>query len=348
MSKKYLLLTASYWWWHNSAKDWLKNYLESQWHQVMVFDIVEYIRYSKSTQFFYQIFAEKIPVIWEIIFKTFNTKILNVFLKYSMRFQFSKKFNKQLSQYEPDVVIASYFAYQYLVWDYVEKNGKNFVFWVFVTDNFVSIPWYYDDKYIDKFFVIDSITKANFSKYLVDRSDDIVDTFFPIDSKYFVDKSRLDNKNITLLLSGFKDDFTIKLLEKISEKDFYDKVTIIKWRNNHLYKKLKSHFSNKKFVFTEYVDLKNELKDIDICITKPGWALVCECIAQDVFVISPFFIKWQEKWNIDLLENYNLWFYSNDVNRIVDFLESGYMEVDMKNFARVKKSESVRIIVESL
>lgn len=65
-------------------------------------------------------------------------------------------------------------------------------------------------------------------------------------------------------------------------------------------------FHDTRFCFTEFIDIKNELKNIDIFISKPGGALMCECIAQDVPIISPSFTPGQEEGNIKLMQIENI------------------------------------------
>lgn len=349
MIKKYIILTASYWSWHNTAKDWIKKYLEENNNNVLVIDLVDLLHHSWFlTQKFYIFAAEIIPVIWYLTFKILDTRIINIFFKYYFLTFYSKKFNKLVNEYNPDYILSVYPFWQFLAWNYIKNTSKKILFWTFITDWTLSLPWYYDDKCIDKIFVIDSLTKADLEKKLNNRKNDIINTFFPIESKYFLDKNALWNKNIWILLSWLKDEFVINFLNNLNKESFYDNIILIKWRNDELYKKLLNTFNNKKFIFHTFLDIKNELKNIDIFITKPGWAIISECIAQDVYIISPSYIRWQEEWNINLIEKYKVWFYSENIDNIMNFLQKDYLNIDIKNFGKIKNKNSIADIINSL
>lgn len=349
MNKKYLIITASYWDWHNAAKNWIKNYLEEKSNIVQVFDyFADMIEAKEFTQNFYKFCSEKYPILRKSIYKMllFHTS-QKIFKKYFTS-KYSKGFNKMVNEFNPDYIISVFPYSQYFVWHYKENNNSHFKHWVLVTDSAIHLSWYFEDKYIDKFFVIDDNTKNSLIKKLPHRKDDIITTFFPIENKYFVDKEKLNNKTITILLTWFTYEFSKRLLEKLEKEDFYEKIIIIKWRNDYVYDKLENEVKSELFEYTTYLKIKEELKNIDIFISKPGWALISECVAQDVFMITPFYIEGQEKENIDFLERNNLWFHTVSTHKIIDFLKEWYKNIKLDNFRKIKNKDAVKDIIDNL
>jgi len=348
MNKKYLILTGSFWDGHNVAKNSIKNYLEERWEIVRVFDYADMFESKESTQRLYKFFAEDYPLLRKYYLKLLELHIWNVFAKKYFVNKYSQIVDNAINEFIPDYIISVFPVSQYFVWNYKEKYNYDFKFWVVITDATIPHPWYFEDKYIDKFFVVDKFSKKYLENKLPKRKDDIISTFFPLERKYFLDKSILKNDVIAILLTAFSYDFSIKLLRNLEKESFYKKVIIIKWRNDLVFWKLQNEFNHSKFEFSNFINIKDELKNIDIFISKPGWALVSECIAQDVYMIIPFFIYWQEEENIDFLERNDMWFFSKDVNRIVDFLKEWYKKTKLDNFKKVKNRDAVKNIIENL
>lgn len=348
MNKKYLILTASFWDWHNGAKNGIKNYLEEKWEVVKVFDYADMLESKEFSQKFNLFCAEKYPILRKGFFKMIDLHISNIIAKKYFTSKYSKGFNKMVNDFNPDYIISVFPISQYFVWHHKENHNLHFKFWVVITDSAIPLPWYFDNKYIDKFFVIDDYTKEDLTKKLPNRKDDIISTFFPLESKYFLDKEKLNNKTIAILLTWFPYEFSKRLLDKLSKEDFYEKVIIIKWRNDFVYSKLENEVKNEKFDYIAYLKIKEELKDIDIFISKPGGALISECIAQDTYVITPFYIEGQEKENIDFLERNNLWFHTVSTHKIIEFLKDWYKNIKLDNFKKIKNKNSIRDIVDNL
>lgn len=349
MKKKYLLLTASYWAWHNSAKEALKNNLIENNNEVLVIDFTDLWKYTgKISQKYYLFWSEEIPLLWRITFKFLDTYFVNSFLeKYYVNF-FSDDFNQIIKDYSPDYIISTYPCWQYLVWDFLKQNKKTFNFWVVITDAKLSYPWYYKDSIIDKFYVLHAWIKEKLEYILPNRKNDIINSFFPIEAKYFTNKEKISNKKVAILLTWLDKVFTNNLLTELNSCDFYEEIIIIQGRNKKLFLQLKNDFLNKKYIFKDFLDIKEALKEIGIFITKPGWAIISECIAQDVFVISPQYIAGQEKWNIELLQEYKVGVYENDVWKIIQFLKYDYEKIDTKNFKNIKNADSIETIINSL
>ncbi len=348
MSKKYLILTWSFGDWHNAAKNGIKNYLEDKWEIVQVYDCADMLESKEFTQKFHIFCVEKYPILWKSLYKMFWLYTGNFVFKKYFTIKYSKAFNMMVNEFNPDIIISVFPFSQYLVWHHIENHNLNFRFWVVVTDSSIPLPWYFDDKYIDKFFVIDDYAKDSLIKKLPNRKDDIITTFFPLEEKYFLDKEKLENKTVAILLTWFPYEFCKRLLEKLSLEDFYEKIIIIKWRNDYVYNKIENEIKDERFEYTTYIKIKDELKNINIFISKPGWAMVSECIAQDVFMITPYYIEWQEKENIDFLERNNLWFHTKSTSKIINFLKEWFKEIKLDNFKKIKNKDAIKDIIDKL
>jgi len=83
--------------------------------------------------------------------------------------------------------------------------------------------WYVRPKYVTQYFVIDEYTKQNFIKKFDYPEDKVQVSFFPILPEKFVNKKKISNKKILLLLTGLEKDFVDDFLSQTSAN-----VTILK------------------------------------------------------------------------------------------------------------------------
>lgn len=127
--------------------------------------------------------------------------------------------------------------------------------------------WYLDDKKIDKYFVIDTYSKEIFKKKFSHKRDNVVVSFFPIEEDYFINKKKIDNKNIYILLSSLNENFVFELFERLSQENI--NVHILKGRNQLTFDILQNEYAGyNQFKFYNTFDLKKHYKDIDLFIGK--------------------------------------------------------------------------------
>ena len=347
--KKYLILTASYWSWHNAATWAIKDELQKRWHQVEVLDMTDLLKkWWDNSKKFYSL-SEKIPFIWDATFTLLDQQFTNEILDIIFKSVYQKKFDEIVDSYQPNNIICTFPNWPIFIKNYLKKRTKKFKIGVVITDAIeIWMPWHFASETIDNFFMIDENTKQIFKKKFKHRKNNLNVSFFPIDKRHFLDKEKISNKHVAILLTWLKADFTNKLLSTLKSEIFYEKVTIIKWRNDKLYGKIKDKYKYAKFEFLEFLDIKSELKNIDIFISKPGWALMCECIAQDVPLIAPSFIPWQEEWNIKLLEKEWLGLFEENPEKIIFMLKFVDFSRFIPNFHRIKKINSVDYIIDKL
>jgi processive 1,2-diacylglycerol beta-glucosyltransferase len=349
--KKYLILTASYWTGHNAAASAIKNHLEPLWHKIKTVDLTELLKkwWDNSRKFY--AFTEKVPFIWDATFNLLDQEFTNEILDIIFKSIYQKKFNEIVMDFKPDFIICTFPNWPALIRNYCKVNKKTFKTWVVVTDAIeIWMPWYYWKEIIDSYFVIDKWTKEMFASKFnhLDWKDNVHVSFFPLEKEYFLDKKTVSNKKILILLTWIKSTFANKLLEKLDEEDFYEEILIIKWRKDTLYKALKQKNTNKKIRFTDFVKIKDILKDYDLFIAKPGWTIMCESIAQDVPLISPSYIPGQEEWNIKLMLKENVWIYESDAEKVIFYMKFLDWSKFIPNFHRVKKQNAIEFIIEKL
>ena len=73
-----------------------------------------------------------------------------------------------------------------------------------------------------------------------------------------------------------------------------------------------------------------------------------ECIAQDVFLISPTYIPGQEEGNIRFMEHHRVGKYIPDPDEVIRFLHSMDFSKLIPGFHSLKKPDSVAKIIETM
>lgn len=349
MIKKYLILTASYWSGHNAAKSAIKNYLEEKWDIVEVIDMVELLKkWWENSSKFYNL-SQKIPILWDAAFNILDTEITNELLNLIFKSIYQKSFNCLIQKFNPDYVICTFPNWPIFLKNYLSKQEKTFRIWVIVTDAIeIWMPWFYWKEIVDEFFVIDKWTKEVFNQKFNHEFQNVNVSFFPIEEKYFTDKNEINNKKIWFLLTGLKKNFMDKILLNLENETFYEKVIICWGRNKKLFNQLKKTYLNYRFEYLDFPNLKELLKEIDIFVAKPGWAMICECIANDVPLISPSFIPGQEEWNIKLMEKSRVGFFVENPNNVLRIIKNSDFSEMINNFRDLKNKNSIKYIIDTL
>lgn len=351
MAKKLLILSASYWSWHNSAAQALNNYFQSKWYQIEIVDLVQFLQKNlwKTTQKFYKDIWSEYETIWQLSFSISSSKVAKSILS-GIDFLWKTKFNKLMKDVNPDIIISVFPYWQILIKNYLENNN-NISTWTVITDaNVIHSLWYVENdkkQYINNYFVTDDQTKETFIEIFEHKTDNVIVSGFPIEEKYIINKSQIGNKNILIILTQLDVKFITILLTKFLNTEF--NIKIVQWREEKNFTKLSKQFSKiKNFKFYDYLDIKAELKNIDIFIWKSGGAITNECVATDTPMIVPYIIPWQEKWNLMMLENYEIWFFEGNPDKILFLLKYINRNNILPNFKKVKVSQSCKIIYDTL
>ncbi len=352
--KKVLILTGSYGSGHNRAARVLEKQLIAEWNQVLILDIVDFLNENSMksgniTKSFYEDFCEKYKKVWEITFNIIDDATVKRFL-YGIKYPiFQSRFDDFVQTYEPDVVLSVFPFWQGFIKHYLKKYEKTFKTGVFITDSInIHSIWYLDKDYIDYYFVIDKLTKWEFIEKFNHTKDNIIVSFFPLESDFFLDREEIKVKNIILLLTSQEENFILDLLEILKTRKEFN-INILAGRNKVLFSYVSQFYTDiDNFKFYPFFDIKSELKNIDLVISKPGWAIISECIANDVPVIIPTFIAGQEEGNKLLVELGEVWFFEPDAKKIDFALRYLDFSKFIPNFRKIKNKDSTKIIIDTL
>ncbi len=350
MNKKILILTWSYGSGHMTAANELSATYMAQGDFPVVVDLAEYYRRSigVSTKKFYEVSSSDFPKIWEFTYDMLdNMKIKELLYGFKYPY-FQKKFNKLIEREIPDVVIIVFPFWNLFLKNYLKEYTVSFTTALFITDAItIHSVWYMGWVWVDYYFFIDDASREIFRKKFHHPEDNLVTTFFPLQKKYFLDRSEIKVHHILIILSNLRTDFTRDILTLLKHTN--KKVTILQWRNAPLYKKMKDEFrDNERFIFSKFINLKEYFPEIDICISKPWWATVSECIATDTPLIIPDYVLGQEEWNKKLIEDNHLGVYENNPEKIIFLLDYLHWSKMLPSFHSIKNPHVCEDIVRYL
>ncbi len=350
--KKVLILTWSYGHWHNTAANNLKDWRTQHWYEVKMLDMVEFAGvFAKGAQKFYTATSEKAPYIWEKTFDLFDSHIARD-LMFSIRpIVYQTRFNSLIKDFKPDAVVITFPFWLWFLNKYFKHHTKNFKVWIVITDAInIHQTWYLQQQWVDKRFVIDPYSQQSILKKFNIPKNKVEISFFPLASERFKTKKEISGKNVLLMLSyAIDEDYIWGLIESlISIKNL--NLAIVKGRAPDLFDELKEEFRNVKNIdFYEFVPLFEEFGKKDwIYIGKPWGATMSEAIATDTPMIVPAYYPGQEEGNLKLLEMIETGFYVPDPTLTYTFIKYWDWTRLLPNFKKIKKSNSLEIIHNSL
>lgn len=352
--KKVLILTGSYWSGHNRAAKVLEKQIISEWNQAIVLDIVDFfndnsLNSGNFTKSFYEDFCDKYKKVWEMTFNIFDDNLVKRFI-YGIKYPFlQSKFDDFVNVFQPDSVISVFPFWQWFIKHYIKNYWKNFTTWVFITDSIkIHSIWYLNKDYIDYYFVIDNFTKTEFIKKFEHNKDNVIVSFFPLEKEFYQNRKKIEIKNILFLLTSQTEEFALDLLEILKNREDLN-ILIAWWRNKNLLSYVSIFYEDvKNFSFYEFYNIKENIKNIDLIISKPGWAIISECVANDIPVIVPSFIAGQEEWNKLLVEKAEIGFFETNREKINFSLKYINFDKFLPNFAKMKNINSTDIILDKL
>ncbi len=329
---KTLILTASYGGWHNAAAKDIQKKFQEKWEESSIIDFVEKIGDigNKSKDFHENIVVENFKFLWKIAFKISDYKLICNFIQKRFKKKFNNKLQKIINDSKVDLIIIT----NPLWLPFLDKESRVKTA-VIVTDA-INIHSFWYKEFIDYYFLIDKFSKENFQNKFWHNPKYVYDSFFPMKKEFFINKNKIENKRIYILLDSQKYKFINKLLNLLDNKNFCEEIVIIKHRNIKVFDKLIKNSRSSKINFQDFINLKENYKNIDIFIWKPGWAIVTECIATSTPIITTTFIPGQEEGNIELIENLWIWFYSKKPKVIVDRIENKDWNLTIPAFEETK------------
>jgi len=336
--KKVLIFYASYGGGHLSAAKSIKQYIDEYFDDVQteMIDCVKYINKAldKVTTAAYREMAKKAPWAWEKVYYKSQDGFLGKVSTTSNKIM-AVKMAKLFREFEPDIVISTHpFGSQ--MTSYLKQKGKtNCKLATIMTDFKSHDQWLIGNKFVDFYFVSNSIMKEDMVNNNIPENKIFV-TGIPISNRFLQSYDRdevcslfgIDSNKKTILFFGGGEyglgkDKTVAILNALA--DFSDiQVIAIAGKNEKMKQEFESIVKEKGKENTikvlPFTDKVPELMSIsDLVITKPGGLTVSESLASHLplIVINP--IPGQEEENAEFLENSNcaIWLKKNDDSKTV-------------------------------
>ncbi len=295
--KKLLVLYATYGTGHKSIAKYIDDYFtESQEYEVMEIDLLQYATplLGTFTNKFYNNVMYKFPWLWDIIYRTTDTRALGkMSANLQARVVSNKKIKKIILDFNPDVVIATHFTGATYISKMIKNHEINCKLISVVTDYKAHRIWLDSYKSEDALVVNSVEEKRILAKRGINPK--IIYTFgIPVSTKYtrsLYDKSELMKKfkitgerPVVLFYGGGGNGSatTLPYLLSIVEEKIDADVFFICGRNQDLKRRaegiVKRHENNNIHVLGFITNGPEYLAVSDYVITKPGGLTVTECL----------------------------------------------------------------------
>lgn len=294
--KKILILYATYGSGHKTIAEYIKSYFEQNGnYECLLVDLISYgipiigNLSKKTTEFF----MTKLPFIWSFIYFSFDNKLsAYIFNNASMFLLKSKKLQKIIKDFNPDITIATHFFGTDLINKYNKKGLTNSKIVTIVTDYHAHNFWLSKIKCIDA-IIVSSIEEKFCLLKKGFKNKQIYTSGIPICPKIYesVDKEKLlkkfkiynNNKNILFFVGGGNGALNNLIYFKEILKNNYDcNVLFIAGKNKKAYSKAKEYvkkYNSSNVRLYGYVTNVNEFYMVsDFVVTKPGGAQITECL----------------------------------------------------------------------
>lgn len=327
MKKKILIPYATYGSGHKSIAEYIKKYFEENGdYECLTLDLItdsSYIvsKFSKKTTEF---FMTKLPSIWSLLYYGFDNKIsAYISGKINLNLYDNKKLKKIITDFNPDITIATHFFGTDLINKYNKLNLTNSKLVTVITDYQSHDFWLNSIKGTDAIIVssfnerIKLLKRGYKNKQIHTSGIPILSDLTPLENKNdILKKLNLDtNKKTVLFFVGGGNGALLNLtyFKHILKNDYDCNLIFIAGKNKKAEKRAKEMLNECKRKNTKiygFVTNVSELYKIsDIVITKPGGAQTTECLlfnkpmiliksngGQEIgnrrFLVSNGFAKW--------------------------------------------------------
>ncbi len=366
MTKKVLILTASYGTGHISAAKSIDKALKQLYSDVET-KIVDFLYLDKKPekltlfQKIYNFSMEK-PNLWDVFFHLTNNKFAVAILKWTILIKNYHKMKKIFLEYNPDVIISTHMYWNFIIEKH--KKEKNNIFSIkktlkyicVITDSFmIHKSWI--SKAVDYYFVIDEDTK----QVVVNMGiKNIKVTGFPVTVEL---SQKIDKRKIISEL-GLKENLTTILVTiglgalqrfldiidylRMQENGF--QLIIITGKYEQIYKKLLAKHYKIPTVIIGWTDrMADFIRVSDLVICKGGGAIVSESLNAFKPVLIPTFVPGQEQGNVFIIKKYQLGFYAEEKEEVYSILNQIITkQIDLEKYAHniekyVKKDSAINI-----
>lgn len=327
MKKRILIPYATYGSGHKSIAEYIKKYFEENGdYECLTLDLItdsSYIvsKFSKKTTEF---FMTKLPSIWSLLYYGFDNKIsAYISGKINLNLYDNKKLKKIITDFNPDITIATHFFGTDLINKYNKLNLTNSKLVTVITDYQSHDFWLNSIKGTDAIIVssfnerIKLLKRGYKNKQIHTSGIPILSDLTPLENKNdILKKLNLDtNKKTVLFFVGGGNGALLNLtyFKHILKNDYDCNLIFIAGKNKKAEKRAKemiNEYKRKNTKIYGFVTNVSELYKIsDIVITKPGGAQTTECLlfnkpmiliksngGQEIgnrrFLVSNGFAKW--------------------------------------------------------
>lgn len=296
MKKRILIPYATYGSGHKTIANYIKNYFEENGeYECKTIDLINYSvpvlgSFSKKASEF---LMTTLPNIWSIVYFIFDNKLTAYISgKINLKLFDNKKLRKEISNFNPDITIATHFFGSDII-NYYNKIGIiNSKLVTIITDYKSHDFWLNVVKGTDAIIVssleekIHLVKKGYKLKQIYTSGIPIcMDTLDDLEKDELLKKYKCDNKKVTILffVGGGNGALNNLIYFKEMLKNNYNaNIIFVAGRNKEAERKAKTYlkkYKNKNVKILGFVNNVNELYKIsDIVITKPGGAQITECM----------------------------------------------------------------------
>lgn len=295
MKKKILIPYATYGNGHKAIAQYIKKYFEETGnYECETIDLITYSmpiigNLSRKTSNF---LMTKIPSLWSLIYFTFDNKIsAYISGKFTLKMFDNKNLRRKISDFDPDITIATHFFGNELISYYNKKELTKSKLVTVVTDYKSHEFWTNSQKNIDAIIVSSFEERINLLKKGF-KNKQIHTTGIPImPEECKLDKTKLykkfklnkDKKTVLFFVGGGNGALLNLIYFKEMLKNNYDcNIIFIAGKNKRAYLKAEEYvkrYNNKNTKIYGFVTNVNEFYSVsDFVVTKPGGAQVTECL----------------------------------------------------------------------
>lgn len=366
MKKKILIMYATYGTGHRSIANYVEDYFsKSGNYEIMKLDILDFSSwpFGKFTDKFYNTVISKVPILWDIIYRTTDNKIVGVpTAKLQAQVVSNKKIKKVIKEFNPDLVIATHFTAATYI-SKLKKNGEIHAHLISVVTDYKAHQLWLDAYKSEDALVVNSIEEK---RALVKKgiSPKIIKTFgIPVSTQYtakLYDKVELmkkfkydGTKPIILFYGGGGNGNTASLpyLLTLIQTKIDAEVIFVCGKNQTLKEKaeamVRRYGCNKIKVLGFITNGPEYMTVADFVITKPGGITVTECLCFKKPMVLIKSTGGQEKDNYRFLTKKG---YAINATWILVFRHAlkvlcsnnGVLENMNKNLDKINKEESMQ------
>ncbi len=293
--KKLLITYASYGSGHKAVAMYIKDYFSKNGYEVETIDLLSYALpvIGPMTRISNEFLMSKIPSLWSLLYFAFDNRLTgSIYRKFSLKLFDNKKLRKEISTFNPDIVIATHFYGSSLISKYKSYNLLNSKLITVVTDYKAHEFWLKEVKNTDALIVSGSDEKNRVMKYGY-KFQQVYTSGIPIipiydnnlDKNYWLKKLKIDPNLKTILFfcgGGNGALNNLKYLKAILKTSLKINLLIVAGKNKKAKEKAEILIKKYKAKNAHVFGFINHISDFylisDFVVTKPGGAQVTECL----------------------------------------------------------------------